>query len=235
MAGSGRTCVTGQDGDMNRRALRWSGFVLIAAGLVVLGYVGWQLYGTTWLAQRHQSDVVAATERAWSAPEGRSVSSDDTGLAEDVVAVVRIPAFGDDYAVPVYAGTDDDTLTRGFGLFGSSPDPGDPGNLALAGHRITQGEPLRQMPELRPGDEVEIRTRDAVYTYTLDTAGDALTVGFDEDWVLQERPVDPESGATPAGLSPDPRLLTLVTCAEIFHTDDRLVAFGHLTDVVPVG
>lgn len=220
---------------MNRRALRWSGFVLIAAGLVVLGYVGWQLYVTSWLAQRHQSDVVAATERAWSAPSEGTISSDDTELAEDVVAVVRIPAFGDDYAVPVYEGTDDETLTRGFGLFDSSPRPGEAGNLALAGHRITQGEPLRRMPELRPGDEVEIHTRDAIHTYTLDTAGDALAVGFDEDWVIQQRPVDPESGAPPAGLSPDPRLLTLVTCAEIFHTDDRLVAYGHLTDVVRSG
>ena len=30
-----------------RRPLLWSGVVLLAAGLVVLGYVGWQLYGTT--------------------------------------------------------------------------------------------------------------------------------------------------------------------------------------------
>ena len=26
----------------------------------------------------------------------------------------------------------------------------------------------------------------------------------------------------------DPRLITLTTCAELFHTDDRMVAFGHL-------
>jgi sortase A len=26
------------------------------------------------------------------------------------------------------------------------------------------------------------------------------------------------------------RLVTLVTCAELFHTDDRMVAFGHLVD-----
>jgi sortase A len=28
-------------------------------------------------------------------------------------------------------------------------------------------------------------------------------------------------------------LLTLVTCAELFHTDARLVAFGHLVDDRP--
>jgi sortase A len=31
----------------------------------------------------------------------------------------------------------------------------------------------------------------------------------------------------------DGRLLTLVTCAELFHTDDRLVVFGHLVDERP--
>ena len=29
------------------------------------------------------------------------------------------------------------------------------------------------------------------------------------------------------------RLITLTTCSELFHTDDRLVAFGHLVDKEP--
>jgi sortase A len=29
------------------------------------------------------------------------------------------------------------------------------------------------------------------------------------------------------------RLLTLTTCAELFHTDDRMVAFGHLVETEP--
>ncbi len=32
---------------MRRRLLLWSGLTLVAAGLAVLGYVVWQLYGTT--------------------------------------------------------------------------------------------------------------------------------------------------------------------------------------------
>ncbi|WP_297626517.1 hypothetical protein [Nocardioides sp.] len=31
------------------------------------------------------------------------------------------------------------------------------------------------------------------------------------------------------------RLLTLTTCSELFHADDRLVAFGHLASRVPTG
>ncbi len=181
------------------------------------------------MAQREQADVVRSTERVWSTPG--PAAADDEERADDVVAIVRIPRLGAEYAVPAYAGSSDEVLTRGFGVMGSSPAPGGEGNLVLAGHRITHGEPMRRMQELRPGDVVQVETRDAVHTCTLDTAGDALTVGMDEGWVTAARPVDPRTGDSPAGLSDDRRLLTLVTCAELFHTDDRPLAFGHLTGV----
>ena len=141
---------------------------------------------------------------------------------------MHIPAFGNDYTVPAHAGTSDEALAAGFGIFAGSADPGDVGNLALAGHRITQGEPLRNMPDLKPGDVVEVETEDVSYTYTLDTAGDALTVGINDTWVTQPSPVAPTGENITSTVGSD-RLLTLVTCLELFHTDERLVAFGHLT------
>ena len=35
-----------------QRALLWAGIALITAGVVLLAYVGWELYGTTWLSKR---------------------------------------------------------------------------------------------------------------------------------------------------------------------------------------
>lgn len=203
------------------------------AGVCVLGYVGWQLYGTTWVSKREQRSIVDATERVWAQPEsgqgsGGPVTDREQELAADVVALIRIPAFGDDYVVPAVVGTDDDVLARGFGIFDSSPAPGAVGNFALTGHRITHGEPLRSMPDLVAGDEVVVETRDTVYTYVLDTAGDSLTVDDDAAWVVAPDPVDPDTGLPASGRAGSKRLLTLVTCAELFHTDDRLVAFGHL-------
>jgi len=61
----------------------------------------------------------------------------------------------------VIEGIGDAELARGFGHF-PVRESGERGNYALAGHRITHGEPLRDMPELRPGDEVIVETRDAV-------------------------------------------------------------------------
>lgn len=133
-------------------------------------------------------------------------------------ALVRIPRFGEDYVVPVLAGVGADALRGGFGHFEGSAEPGGLGNFALAGHRITHGQPLRRMPDLRPGDEVVVETRTAVHTYVLDTGGGQLQVDHEDTWVLDPRPVQ----------SAHRRLLTLVTCAELFHTDQRMVAFGHL-------
>jgi sortase A len=136
--------------------------------------------------------------------------------------------------VPLLDGTSDDVLAAGFGHVEGTAAPGQVGNVVLAGHRITHGEPLRDMPDLEPGDEVLVETADRVYTYVLDTGGDDLTVGFDADWVLAPAPVNPDGGVQPpTGGDSGQRLLTLVTCAELFHTDARLVAFGHLVDDRP--
>ena len=96
----------------------------------------------------------------------------------------------------------------------------------VAAHRITHGEPLRDMPSLRAGDTVLVETRDTVYTYELDTDPNDLVVDLHADWVLDARPVNPDPRGVQAG--PGSRLITLLTCAELFHTENRMVAFGHL-------
>ena len=224
-------------GRENRRSrtLTGVGVALIVAAAAVLGYVGWQLYGTTWIAQRDQGRTVVATERAWGTDGRRSASPEDRALAKGVVALVRIPALGEDYVIPAYRGTDDDTLARGFGIFDGPRRPGADGNFALGGHRVTHGEPLRRMPSLRAGDELIVETADTAYRYVLDTDGDARTVGTGATWVTGADPVDPETRRAVSEVVGSTRLLTLVTCAEIFHTDDRLVAFGHLVGREPRG
>lgn len=208
------------------------GSTLVVAGAVVLGHVGWQLQGTTFLAQRAQAGTVEATERAW-AVERRLPGQRDLERSRGVVALVRIPSLGEQFVVPAYKGTGDETLERGFGVFDRSSRPGAVGNFALGGHRVTHGEPLRRMPELEAGDEVVVETADATYRYVLDTGGDSRTVGTDATWVTGTDPVDPETQRAVSDVVGSTRLLTLVTCAEIFHTDERLVAFGHLVSRAP--
>ena len=69
-----------------------------------------------------------------------------------------------------------------------------------------------------------------MFTYVLDTDPNDLIVPFTSGWVFADFPVHPSGG-----VAPDPavssRLITLTTCSELFHTDDRMVAFGHLESV----
>lgn len=199
---------------------------LVVTGLALLGWVAWQMFGTTWIAKREQADSVTEIQRQWR-EGGESALMVD---GERVDAVVRIPSFGDDYAVPLVEGTDDSALTQGFGHFEESAEPGARGNFSVAGHRITHGEPLRDMPSLQVDDEVDIITKQWTYTYRLVTGGDDLRVTFEDTWVVDRLPTNPDAGGVQPPQRPGQRLLTLTTCAELFHTDDRLIAFGVLEE-----
>ena len=218
-----------------RGAPFWVGVALVLAGLVLLGYVGWQFFGTNVVSHRKQQQIIEQTEREWS--RGPSGSGAGTGAGtgdrlRGAQALVRIPRFGKDYVVPVQAGVSPGVLAEGFGHFAGSVGPGRVGNYAIAGHRVTHGEPLRGMPSLRPGDKVVVETRNRTYTYELDTDPNDLVVTFDDVWVIAKQPKNPDGGVQPAQ-RPGQKLITLTTCAELFHTDNRMIVFGHLVGTAP--
>ena len=190
-----------------RRITFWVGIGLILAGLGLLAYVAWQLWGTNWVSKRHQREVTTNLQEDWAAGEGCDTYCPH-GKAS---ALIRIPKFGKKYVVPVIEGTSQEILARGYGHFEDTAAAGQVGNYALAAHRVTHGEPLRHMPDLRPGDKVIVETRKFTYYYKLDT--------------------NPNGGPEPKQV-PGQKLITLTTCSEIFHTDNRMIAFGHLVDTV---
>ena len=55
-------------------------------------------------------------------------------------------------------------------------------------------------------------------------------VTFHDGWVVNPLPDNPEPGGVEPPQGKPLKLLTLTTCAELFHTDDRLVAFAVLKD-----
>jgi sortase A len=204
----------------------WAGVALLTAGLVMLGYVGWQLYGTNYVARQQQAEAVEEVRRTWAQTSAEQATEVGDGPEGAATALIRVPRFGRDYVMPVLEGTSDEVLATGFGRFDHAAGPGERGNYALAAHRVTHGEPLRDMPRLRPGDLVEVETRSQVFVYRLTSDPNDLVVTFEDTWVVDRRPDNPEQG----GVEPPrhPRLITLTTCAEIFHTDDRMIVFGHL-------
>jgi sortase A len=197
-------------------ALTVLGLVLILVGVGLLAYVGWQYFGTNIIAKQQQAQVREDLVRSWDAP-----ASEQEELPGGAIALMRVPRFGDDVEVPVVKGVGDRALARGVGWFPDSARPGEVGNFAVAGHRVTHGEPFRHFLELRKGDEVVVETRTHVYTYVLRDDGTDRELDFSEGWVLDPVPGEP-------GVQPTERLITLVTCSELFHTDKRSVVFGEL-------
>ena len=209
-----------------KRIAFWIGVGLILAGLGLLAYVAWQLWGTNWVSKKHQREITSELQEDWAVGEGCDKYC-PTGKAS---ALIRIPKFGPKYVVPVIEGTSQDILAKGFGHFEDTAAAGQLGNYALAGHRVTHGEPLRHMPDLRPGDKVIVETKQFTYTYVLDTNPNDLVISFTGTWVLEPIPNNPKRGGVEPKQTSGQRLITLTTCSEIFHTDNRMIAFGHLVD-----
>ncbi len=93
---------------MIRRLVGGLGELLITAGVLVLLFVGWQLWWTDVVADRQQEQIVRAlTDDFLDGGDGGAgtVGSDAfPDLGQDrAFAIVRIPRFGADYAQARYA------------------------------------------------------------------------------------------------------------------------------------
>ena len=149
-----------------RRPLTAVSLLLLAAGVAIMGYLGWQFVGTNIVAHHKQHQIIDELQQSWDSGSGPEAESGDV-VPGGASALVRIPRFGDSYVMPVLEGTTDDLLAEGIGHFDGTAQVGQVGNYALAAHRITHGEPFADLPELRPGDEVLVETRTTIYTYLL--------------------------------------------------------------------
>lgn len=207
-----------------RSPLTVVGVLMLVTGIACLGWVGWQYVGTNITSNQAMDQEKQKLRQSWDQPgEGGAGRSVDVSPG-DALALIRIPALdkpGKVFEQPIIAGTGDAQLARGVGWYTTSAKPGQVGNFALAGHRITHGEPFARLLELNVGALVVIETREATYTYKLTSAPRDLTVDDSANWVLD--PVPGKHGATPSAA-----LITLTTCTDLFASPHRSVAFGTL-------
>lgn len=202
------------------RASTIIGGILLLVGLGVLGWAGWQFFGTNITSRQAATRQVDELRDSWARDGQPGKVADGKQVPGQAIALMRIPQLGGEW--PVLAGTDADTLSKGIGWYEGTAAPGEVGNFAVAGHRITRGEPFRHLLELDKGAEVVVETREVIFTYELDSGASQLTVAdVDGGWVL-----DPVPGKPTA--KPSRAILTLTTCQDLFHSPDRSVAFAHL-------
>lgn len=199
-----------------RRRFTVVGVVFILIGVLLLGWLLWQFVGSGIWARQQYARQIEALHGQWASEE-----SPEGPAPGEAFAILTVPEFGEDFAVPVIAGTERDGMGRGVGAYVSSTPPGQIGNLAIAGYRTTHGAPFGRLLTLDQGAEVLIETRDAVYSYVLDVPAHEVTVANTDAWVLDPVPGAPED-------DPTQPTLTLTTSQDLVRSPDRSVAFGHL-------
>ena len=214
-----------------RAVLRGLGELLVTAGLVVLLFVVYQVYWTNVESDRAQAQITDSLQKTWKAAPDPTPSpgtttapalqapSDGTGFA-----LIRIPRLGSGWVKPVVEGVTLPDLHRGIGHYPDTALPGQVGNFAVAGHRATNGEPFRDLNEVKVGDSIVLETQDMWFVYVVDKTFKVLPTGT---WVI-----DPVPGQ-PRGTTPTQKLVTLTTCDPRWGHTRRLIVSGHLVDQQP--
>jgi sortase A len=210
-----------------RSLVRGIGEVLVTAGAVALLFLVYQLWWTTLLSNREAARNADEITQSWTAPnpalelppELTEEPAEGTGFA-----LMTIPRLGNNMnAKPVLQGVGLDVLAEGLGHYPTTAMPGQPGNFAVAGHRISYGEPFRNVPELQIGDNVYVETETYWYTYRLAKSEIVLP---DAIWAVQPEPFGPE---LPLG----DRLVTLTTCEPLYGNSHRWIWWGELVETMP--
>src|SRR3954454_1712374 len=183
------------------RGLGAGGRFMIRAGVIILLFVVYQLWGTGIHTTQAQNDLARQfkAKQAEVSPGDGSDDPTDTSdtLPDDTtpatiapptpgandlpppvegepIGQITIPRIGADFYM--VEGTDLKWLKEGPGHFTGTPLPGQAGNAAVAGHRTTYKAPFNRIDELQPGDPITIVTLQGTFTYEV-MAQDPTTPG----------------------------------------------------------
>jgi sortase A len=216
-----------------RMILRGVGKSLIAAGIVILLFVAYEVWGTGLITSSHQNALRQQFDRNLRAHQvpvpstGSSATTLPTPTTVPIqpvqatqpppadgapVGIIDIPKIGADYVV--VEGTSEADLERGPGHYVGTALPGNPGNASIAGHRTTYLKPFYNLDQLAPGDPIFVTTTQGRFQYT----------------VVDTLVVDPSDVAV---LNPTPTpMLTLTTCNPRFSASTRMVVQAKLVSPV---
>lgn len=226
---------------MGYRILGSVGRTLIAAGVLLLLFAGFQLWGTNIEEGRRQEDLagslaqsvgteLAAADEASKADalagtlEGRTGEEAPSIPVGQGLGVIEIPKIG--VKKIIVEGVNKDDLRKGPGHYPGTPLPGQPGNAAIAGHRTTYGAPFNRIDELVPGDEIVVFTPQGKFTYQVIAPPDGA-------WKVIERgpgwfSVRPTQSQVLAATI-DNRL-TLTACHPKLSAEQRIIVVAELVD-----
>jgi len=226
---------------------------MISAGVLILLFVAFQLWGTGLRTGASQSaglaEFQAKQAEASRAPRGTTstvpttigttasvapTAPPTTGVAQPVTSDIAPPKPGEPIGVITipkigaefvsFEGVDLNYLSKGPGHFPGTPFPGQAGNAALAGHRTTWAAPFNRIDELEPGDQIQIETVQGKFHYEV-----LPQLGPTPDTTIGYRIVQPSQTEIldqPAGQN----LLTLMACHPKYSAAQRIVVVAKLVE-----
>jgi sortase A len=165
--------------------MKWGERILMLVGFGFMVWCGGIVLQTHLFQARLKAHLANIPKTNWDShstlPRPRSHS--------DFMGQIDIPRIG--LTAVILEGSDDRSLRLGVGHISGTAFPGEPGNVALAGHRDTF---FRSLRKIRQNDDIRLTTLDNSSTYRV-------------DWVKVVSPDDTEV------LRSDNRsILTLITC-----------------------
>jgi sortase A len=215
------------------------GELLMTGGVLVLLFLGWQLWWNDAVMAAAQSRAAESIAQSWTedvAPETDPPPAAEEGYGDPVVAeapgnadafaVLYVPRFGENYHRTIAQGTGTDVLNSaalGIGHYPSTQMPGEVGNFAVASHRSANGGGMHNIHELQLGDAIYVQTADGYYTYKF---RDFEYVPPSAIEAIAPVPHDPSATAVD-------RLITLTTCNPLLSTAERIIAYGVLESWQP--
>jgi sortase A len=200
-----------------RTALRGVGQALITAGIVILLFVGYELWWTGVIASHREHQLLKQFISGLHQPD----SVTPLGHA---LGIIYIPRLGAGYKKPIVQGVSTADLQKGGpGHIPTTAMPGDIGNSVLSGHRTTYGAPFNRIDEIRTGDPIVIETHDNWLVFR-----EIRQVVVDPNDSLVTLPVPFHPDATPRIAR-----LTLTTCDPKYSASHRRIVFAVLLSKTP--
>jgi sortase A len=207
-----------------RSVLLAFGECCVTAGVVVVLFLAYLLWGTALQTSQHQHAFASQLEREWQTDGGtKPVTAHMHLVTGKPFAFIRIPRFGRKWRFAIVQGTDLPQLALGPGHVPGTALPGQIGNFAVAAHRVTAGNPFYHLNDLRPGDEVLIDTSVTTYVYRVTKSELVLP---DDTAILDPVPGYPRQ-------RPREAMITLITCDPPWTGTHRIIVLGSLQAEVP--
>jgi len=156
--------------ETGRTVMRTLGEVLITLGMVVLLFVVYELYITNIFSAQKQANATSTLDHEWDTVPGAPAAGQQRVDHYDLtdghgIAKLYIPALGHDYHFTVIEGVTQPDLAIGPGHYPGTALPGQPGDMAIAGHRVGQGAPFDDLGLVQSCDAIVIETQTDWYVY----------------------------------------------------------------------